>query len=98
MRILQRTNYTEPTVSLAGLAFDEDNGSNTTARSRARETISDKRKVDGLVRKKTQTKNVRDALVYRKNLATLIEESVRSLSCYYYYVAPILNKIMSLIL
>lgn len=50
------------------------------ARGRARETISDKRVVDGGVRKKTQTKNVRDLLVYRKNLATMIEESVRNTS------------------
>lgn len=53
---------------------------NATARGRARETISDKRAVDGLPRKKNQTKNVRDALVYRKHLATLIEESVCDLS------------------
>ena len=46
------------------------------ARGRARETISDKRVVEGVTRKKTQSKAVRDALVYRKNLSTLIEESV----------------------
>ncbi|KAH8118126.1 hypothetical protein DFH11DRAFT_1504151, partial [Phellopilus nigrolimitatus] len=66
---LEKTNYTEPTISLAGISFGEGE---TGARGRARETISDKRIG---VRKKAQSKHVRDALVYRKNLATLIEES-----------------------
>ncbi|EJD06773.1 uncharacterized protein FOMMEDRAFT_138604 [Fomitiporia mediterranea MF3/22] len=69
---LERTNYTEPTASLAGIGLGESAAS---ARGRARETISDKRIIDGGARKKAQSKNVRDALVYRKNLATLIEES-----------------------
>ncbi|KAL5525883.1 hypothetical protein ACEPAG_7221 [Sanghuangporus baumii] len=69
---LERTNYTEPAVSLAGIGVGESAAS---ARGRARETISDKRVIEGAPRKKTQSKNVRDALVYRKNLATLIEES-----------------------
>ncbi|PAV16462.1 zinc HIT-type [Pyrrhoderma noxium] len=69
---LERTNYTEPTISLVGISYGEGGMS---ARGRARETISDKRVVEGVTRKKTQSKAVRDALVYRKNLSTLIEES-----------------------
>lgn len=60
-------------MSLAGIGVGESAAS---ARGRARETISDKRVIEGAPKKKTQSKNVRDALVYRKNLATLIEESV----------------------
>lgn len=71
----QRTNYTEPSISVAGITFGEGDKS---ARGRARETISDKRVLEGGPRKKAQTKHVRDALVYRKKLATLIEESVRN--------------------
>ncbi|KAI5122540.1 hypothetical protein M0805_005267 [Coniferiporia weirii] len=69
---LERTNYTEPTISVAGISFGE---AGMSARGRARETISDKRPTKSSAKKKTQSKNVRDALVYRKNLATLIEES-----------------------
>lgn len=70
----KRTNYTEPTVSIAGVSYGEGG-----ARARARETISDKRVWPGKNRnrKKALPKAVRDALVYRKNFATLLEESVR---------------------
>lgn len=69
----QRTNYTEPSISLAGISFGDGDKS---ARGRARETVSDKRVIGGGSKRKMQSKAVRDALVYRKNLATLIEESV----------------------
>lgn len=72
---IQRTNYTEPTVSIVGVSYGEGGMS---ARGRARETVSDKRVWPGKNRKKTLPKNVRDALIYRKNFATLLEESVRT--------------------
>ncbi|KAF9466536.1 hypothetical protein BDZ94DRAFT_1251156 [Collybia nuda] len=78
---LERSNYAEPTF----LAGEDEEGSKT-AKGRARQTISDKRnlKISGdsaAAKKKKSTMNVRTALLYRKNLTTLIEESnIASLS------------------
>jgi hypothetical protein len=58
---------------------DEGAGGGKYAKGRARQTISDKRSLAGAGKKKKSTMNVRTALLYRKNLATLIEESVRVL-------------------
>jgi len=69
---LERSNYAEPTVSFLGEDEDEEGGGKS-AKGRARQTISDKRN-DGVKRKKS-TMSVRTALLYRKNLSTLIEES-----------------------
>lgn len=68
--ILQRSNYTEPSTSF--LSQDDDGKS---AKGRARQTISDKRHVNE-GKKKKSSMNIRTALLYRKNLATLIDESV----------------------
>ncbi|TFK49909.1 hypothetical protein OE88DRAFT_1713113 [Heliocybe sulcata] len=67
----QRSNYSEPSTSFAGVD-DEDPDTGTTARGRARQTISDKRDRG---RQKKSSMNVRTAILYRKNLATLIQES-----------------------
>ncbi|KAF9000616.1 hypothetical protein BDQ17DRAFT_1400401 [Cyathus striatus] len=71
---LERSNYSEPTL----LGDDDDEGGGR--KGRARQTISDKRtfNIPGTspaAKKKKSTMNVRTALLYRKNLATLIEES-----------------------
>jgi zinc finger HIT domain-containing protein 1 len=64
------------------LAGDEvEEGGGKYSKGRGRQTISDKRNLNILgfspaARKKKSTMNVRTALLYRKNLATLIEESV----------------------
>ncbi|EPQ52752.1 hypothetical protein GLOTRDRAFT_79912 [Gloeophyllum trabeum ATCC 11539] len=68
---LERSNYTEPSATLTG-ADDEEPERGSSVRGRARQTISDKREHG---RKKKSTMNVRTALLYRKNLTTLIEES-----------------------
>lgn len=73
----QRSNYAEPSNSFLG--DDEDDGGKS-AKSRARQTISDKRHVIDGGKKKKSSMNIRTALLYRKNLATLIEESVSLLS------------------
>jgi zinc finger HIT domain-containing protein 1 len=63
------------------LAGDEDEeGGGKYSKGRGRQTISDKRNLNILgtspaARKKKSTMNVRTALLYRKNLATLIDES-----------------------
>ncbi|KAG5732109.1 hypothetical protein E4T56_gene2165 [Termitomyces sp. T112] len=72
---LERSNYSEPTL-LAG----EDEEGGKSAKGRARQTISDKRNLiipgtSAAAKKKKSTMNVRTALLYRKNLATLIDES-----------------------
>ena len=79
----QRSNYTESTL----LPYDEDEESGRNAKGRARQTISDKRhlKMQGnspAAKKKKSTMNVRTALLYRKSLATWIEEAVRPVTCY----------------
>ena len=75
---VKRSNYAETSL-LAG-EDDEEGGSK---KGRARQTISDKRNLNILgssaaAKKKKSTMSVRTALLYRKNLATLIEESVRN--------------------
>jgi hypothetical protein len=76
---LKRSNYAETNL-LAG--EDDDEGGTKSGKGRARQTISDKRNLNILgssaaAKKKKSTMSVRTALLYRKNLATLIEESVR---------------------
>jgi len=78
---MKRSNYAESTL-LAG----EDSEEGSSKKGRARQTISDKRNLNILgssaaAKKKKSTMNVRSALLYRKNLATLIEESVRNATC-----------------
>ncbi|KZP31838.1 hypothetical protein FIBSPDRAFT_925662 [Athelia psychrophila] len=67
---LERSNYAEPTVSFLG----EDDGEKS-AKGRARQTISDPRNLADGGKKKKSSMNVRTAVLYRKNLATLIDES-----------------------
>ncbi|KAI0787865.1 hypothetical protein C8Q74DRAFT_1254468 [Fomes fomentarius] len=77
---LERSNYSEPTGSSgAGAEVDgDDEGAapgGRTAKGRARQaTISDKRQWDGK-RPKKSTMNVRTAILYKKNLTVLLEES-----------------------
>lgn len=76
--LTKRSNYSEPTL----LAGEDDEEGGKSAKSRARQTISDKRNLNiagtsAAAKKKKSTMNVRTALLYRKNLATLIDESVR---------------------
>ncbi|KAI0710108.1 hypothetical protein C8Q76DRAFT_741041 [Earliella scabrosa] len=80
---LERSNYSEPTgsgaASGAGGEGDEDDEGvapgGRTAKGRARQaTISDKRQWDGRKPKKS-TMNVRTAILYKKNLAVLLDES-----------------------
>ncbi|KAF8624548.1 hypothetical protein AX15_005850 [Amanita polypyramis BW_CC] len=73
---LERSNYTEPTL----LPYDEDEETGRNAKGRARQTISDKRHLNlqgnsPAAKKKKSTMNVRTALLYRKSLATWIEEA-----------------------
>lgn len=75
----KRSNYVES----AGIFEDDDEGTTAggrTAKSRAaaRQIISDKKDWGDGSKKKKSTMNVRTALLYRKNLATLAEESVRA--------------------
>jgi zinc finger HIT domain-containing protein 1 len=73
----KRSNYSEPSAPYAALGIDDDDeeaAGGRTSKSRARQTISDKRDWG---RKKKSTMNVRTAVLYKKNLTTLIEESVR---------------------
>jgi zinc finger HIT domain-containing protein 1 len=90
---VKRSNYAETSL-LAG-EDDEEGGSK---KGRARQTISDKRNLNILgssaaAKKKKSTMSVRTALLYRKNLATLIEESVRNVTC-----SPSSNLLSSLLL
>jgi zinc finger HIT domain-containing protein 1 len=76
---LERSNYAEPAI-FAGVGEEDEEGGNKYSKGRGRQTISDKRQLNILgnspaARKKKSTMNVRTALLYRKNLATLIEES-----------------------
>jgi hypothetical protein len=73
----QRTNYAEPSISAFAGAEDDEVLDGKYGKGRARQTISDKRRVvGGAAVKKKSSMNVRTALLYRKNLATLIDESV----------------------
>jgi hypothetical protein len=77
----QRSNYSE--ANIAASVSDEEGGEGGPAKhGRARQTISDKRvnlvipgSSPAALRKKS-TMSVRTALLYKKNLQTLIEESV----------------------
>ncbi|KJA26369.1 hypothetical protein HYPSUDRAFT_36679 [Hypholoma sublateritium FD-334 SS-4] len=76
---LERSNYAEPTL-LAGVGDEDEEGGAKYAKGRGRQLISEKRNLNiagnsPAARKKKSTMNVRTALLYRKNLATLIEES-----------------------
>ncbi|KIK62493.1 hypothetical protein GYMLUDRAFT_41946 [Collybiopsis luxurians FD-317 M1] len=79
---LERSNHNESASLTVGEDDDETTqGNKYTAKGRARQTlISDKRNLNlsgtsPAATKKKSTMNVRTALLYRKNLATLIEES-----------------------
>ncbi|KAI0661550.1 hypothetical protein C8Q70DRAFT_1043527 [Cubamyces menziesii] len=77
---LERSNYSEPAGTGVSGEGEEDEGvapSGRTAKGRARQaTISDKRQWDGTGKKpKKSTMNVRTAILYKKTLAVLIEES-----------------------
>jgi hypothetical protein len=77
---VKRSNYAE-----ASLLAGEDEEEGGSKKGRARQTISDKRNLNILgtsagAKKKKSTMSVRTALLYRKNLATLIEESVRNVT------------------
>lgn len=83
----QRSNYSEPTGSGAhpgasGEPDEEDEGvapGGRTTKGRARQaTISDKRQWDGKKSKKS-TMNIRTAILYKKNLTVLLDESVSEL-------------------
>lgn len=75
---LERSNYSEANVASVS---DDEGGEGGTKHGRARQTISDKRTnliIPGpspAARKKKSTMNVRTALLYKKNLSTLIAES-----------------------
>jgi len=71
---LERSNYAEPSSSYLGM--DEDDQTGKSAKGRARQTVSDKRQLAGPSAKRKKTNmNIRTAILYRKNFATLIEES-----------------------
>jgi hypothetical protein len=73
----QRSNYAEPSIGM-----DEDDQTGKSAKGRARQTVSDKRKLSGpSAKRKKANMNIRTAILYRKNFATLIEESVKWSSC-----------------
>lgn len=74
----QKSNYSE---AAAGYGQEEGEESGY-SKGRARQTISDKRKLNipgtsPAATNKKSTMNVRTALLYRKNFATLLGESVR---------------------
>jgi zinc finger HIT domain-containing protein 1 len=59
--------------------MDEDDQAGKSAKGRARQTVSDKRQLSGpSAKRKKANMNIRTAILYRKNFATLIEESVCS--------------------
>ncbi|KAJ3784656.1 hypothetical protein GGU11DRAFT_689619, partial [Lentinula aff. detonsa] len=78
---LEKSNYSESASLTVGEDDDEPAVGKYNTKGRARQTlISDKRnlKLTGYspaATKKKSTMNIRSALLYRKNLATLIEES-----------------------
>ncbi|KAF8274740.1 hypothetical protein EI94DRAFT_1768573 [Lactarius quietus] len=58
------------------LGMDEDDQAGKSAKGRARQTVSDKRQLSGPgAKRKKANMNIRTAILYRKNFATLIEES-----------------------
>ncbi|KAI0091345.1 hypothetical protein BDY19DRAFT_984244 [Irpex rosettiformis] len=72
---LERSNYSEPST-LLGQAVDDDEetGGGRATKGRARQPISDRRAAEK-GRKKKSTMNIRTAVLYKKNLALLIDES-----------------------
>jgi hypothetical protein len=57
--------------------MDQDDQAGKSAKGRARQTVSDKRQLSGpSAKRKKANMNIRTAILYRKNFATLIEESV----------------------
>ncbi|EAU85538.2 hypothetical protein CC1G_06439 [Coprinopsis cinerea okayama7 len=76
---LEKSNYTEPTLLVPTVEDEEEAGY---SKGRGRQTISDKRKLNipgtsPAATGKKSTMAVRTAVLYRKNFATLLEESVR---------------------
>lgn len=76
---IQRSNYVEATL----VAEDDEAGTAGASRRGGRQLISDKRNLtipgtSPAATKKKSTMNVRTALLYQKNLAKHIEDSVRS--------------------
>ncbi|KAI0925892.1 hypothetical protein AcW1_008203 [Taiwanofungus camphoratus] len=73
---LERSNYAEPSASalFPGLEEDEEVTGGRHGKGRARQVISDKKEWDGRKKKKS-TMSVRTAVLYKKSLAVLIEES-----------------------
>jgi hypothetical protein len=64
--------------------MDENDQTGKSAKGRARQTVSDKRQLSGHSAKRKKTNmNIRTAILYRKNFATLIEESVSGPTCNY---------------
>jgi zinc finger HIT domain-containing protein 1 len=63
--------------------FDDEEEGRKYAKGRARQTISDKRSgAEGAsAKKKKSTMNIRTAILYKKNLATLLEDSVGLPTC-----------------
>lgn len=73
---VQKSNYAETSTAIAGLEEDEDSPGGRSVKGKARQVvISDKRGWPGIPKKKS-THNVRTAVLYKKNLDKLIEESV----------------------
>ena len=70
----QRSNYAEPSA-LSLMGGEEATGAGI-AKGRARDTISDRKPGPGVSGKRKSTLNVRGALLYKKNLQQLIDESV----------------------
>ncbi|KAI6008439.1 hypothetical protein EDC04DRAFT_2776934 [Pisolithus marmoratus] len=76
---LERTNYSA-SVILNDPDSEPESSTNPKSKFRARQTvISDKRTLSNAKPKKKSSMNVRSAILYRKGLATLVEESGISL-------------------
>ncbi|CAL1716804.1 unnamed protein product [Somion occarium] len=72
---LERSNYSEPSGLLGFIQDeDEDKAAGRSAKSRARQTISDKRIQEG-AKKKKSSMNVRTAVLYKKTFSQLLDES-----------------------
>ncbi|KAF8591097.1 hypothetical protein K439DRAFT_1644375 [Ramaria rubella] len=70
---LERSNYAEH--SGVSLVDDEGSAGIGVAKGRARDIISDRKPGPGVSGKRKSTLNVRSALLYKKNLQQLIDES-----------------------
>lgn len=70
----QRSNYSEPSLGLAGAEDEGEAGGSRATKGRARQALSDKRAAE-LGKKKKSTMNVRTAVLYKKSFAVLLEES-----------------------